>query len=393
MARHYYLPHPYPDELIGSVFIRACRHRGLSPKALGLLLSGKQRSQWPMLLSTHLEVFANATGISARDFLYSHTAFPYSTRFMSQSETDRQEENLLVHNGKSLFVLIQAATTGGYSLRFCPRCIETDLDLFGESYWHRTHNLPLVELCGIHKVRLMTPVARNATKRTGIPIPPDECLGAPVAVRFSFETATRIGQLSEASLSTRNRQALDAWLGSYRETALARKFPQQGCGLASQTFSASLLEFYGRPTLESAGLLFQPSSSAWPALMVRERCAVRCVTAKHLLLQTFLESEQEPASDIKYAQAGRKPKNYSALDKGLARQLGRALIELRTGNTRVTLRDLLNKVDAWETFRHHRTSLPKTACLVETFKSSEFSARQVGRRPRRKTLAASKVVM
>lgn len=39
-------------------------------------------------------------------------------------------------------------------LRFCPKCIEYDIRVFGEPYWHRKHQVPGVTVCSIHKISL-----------------------------------------------------------------------------------------------------------------------------------------------------------------------------------------------------------------------------------------------
>ncbi|MBD1825693.1 TniQ family protein [Cyanobacteria bacterium FACHB-DQ100] len=40
-------------------------------------------------------------------------------------------------------------------LRFCPLCVQEDTQNFGECYWHRLHQLPGVEVCPDHNVRLL----------------------------------------------------------------------------------------------------------------------------------------------------------------------------------------------------------------------------------------------
>lgn len=39
-------------------------------------------------------------------------------------------------------------------LQFCPICTESDIQKFGESYWHRLHQVPGVKVCPIHNVFL-----------------------------------------------------------------------------------------------------------------------------------------------------------------------------------------------------------------------------------------------
>ncbi|MEX3858163.1 TniQ family protein [Paraburkholderia sp. BR10923] len=53
-------------------------------------------------------------------------------------------------------------------LRYCPACLVTDLSNFGEPYWHRFHQLPLVRYCPMHLVAL-----RSACPRCGRAFFPD----------------------------------------------------------------------------------------------------------------------------------------------------------------------------------------------------------------------------
>ena len=51
-------------------------------------------------------------------------------------------------------------------LRYCPECASEDTTLFGETYWHRAHQLLGVVYCTKHLVRLLdsnVPVKRTTT--------------------------------------------------------------------------------------------------------------------------------------------------------------------------------------------------------------------------------------
>jgi hypothetical protein len=52
-------------------------------------------------------------------------------------------------------------------LRFCPECVQEDKQQFSESYWHRLHQIPGVEICPQHQVRLVDSQVRvqNPTTR------------------------------------------------------------------------------------------------------------------------------------------------------------------------------------------------------------------------------------
>ncbi|MGF6299532.1 TniQ family protein [Paraburkholderia podalyriae] len=46
------------------------------------------------------------------------------------------------------------------ALRYCPACLSADLSSFGEAYWHRFHQLPLVSYCPEHLIALRSTCPR-----------------------------------------------------------------------------------------------------------------------------------------------------------------------------------------------------------------------------------------
>jgi len=55
---------------------------------------------------------------------------------------------------------------------------------------------------------------------------------------------------------------------------------------------------------------------------------------------------------------------------------------LAARGTRITVTQLLAQLEILQPVRHHRKALPQTQAAIEEFRRSEFSARQIGRRPR-----------
>ena len=81
----------YPDELLGSCLNRATRQLGLSFKKLLPALSGTSNTALPMLITKH-EGFAQAVGMTMKDFVQQHTLLPYAIAFMSPQVRDRTLE-------------------------------------------------------------------------------------------------------------------------------------------------------------------------------------------------------------------------------------------------------------------------------------------------------------
>src|SRR5258708_36250857 len=46
------------------------------------------------------------------------------------------------------------------NLRFCPACVRKDRATFGETYWHRMHHLPGIDVCPQHRMFLENTAAQ-----------------------------------------------------------------------------------------------------------------------------------------------------------------------------------------------------------------------------------------
>lgn len=173
MGCHYYLPRPYPDELIGSVLVRAGRHRGLSIKQMHQQFGLIPKSEWALLFLNQIELVASAFGIAAEKLLIDHTPFQYVTAFDSLKNTRRLTSYYCDSSQLACSALSQSATAGGTWARFCDDCIKDDQLEFGEDYWHRRHNLPFVTRCWKHGSRLKT-TPRNRAGLTIKSLPHDQ---------------------------------------------------------------------------------------------------------------------------------------------------------------------------------------------------------------------------
>ncbi len=154
-------PDPYPDELLYSVCARyaalmnypnrvtATRDffgDGVSavvdlPNRIGHLLGA--------LPPGHL--------YSLNELIYQHTHYPFYVPFLPSGRA-LQVQNAMWESGKN-----RVAERIGISadrikmpsrLRFCLACVEKDRATLGETYWHRIHQIPGVEVCPHHEVFL-----------------------------------------------------------------------------------------------------------------------------------------------------------------------------------------------------------------------------------------------
>jgi hypothetical protein len=89
-------------------------------------------------------------------FIAEHTMLPYYIRFLPL-ERRRKAMDLLLAMDRTFYDAIyvrQKKSERRQYMRYCPMCAAADREQHGETYWHRKHQLPGVEICMEHRCRL-----------------------------------------------------------------------------------------------------------------------------------------------------------------------------------------------------------------------------------------------
>lgn len=154
-----YFPMPYPDEWWYSVL---CRYH---------VRSGRQK-----VATTLRELYGEHPFIHGRLFpggdcyavlkqlpkcvitleavLLEHTLMPYYLRFHSPEKKQAVFRNLMAGKSGGLTSIQIQTPDGKQGLKFCPTCYTEDVETYGEPYWHREHQIPLMPLCPRHGYHL-----------------------------------------------------------------------------------------------------------------------------------------------------------------------------------------------------------------------------------------------
>jgi hypothetical protein len=162
-GRLQFFPTCFPDESLFSLIARYHRLSGHHDDRDTLHeLFGKHTqivsSHLPSLLDTLASRLPQAMALDAQDIVDRHTLFPYFRPFL----TERQVAlSLVAMKGssasglKTLMGLIASQVGGGNCYRYCEQCSERDVELVGQPYWHRAHQLPAVHICAQHGTPLV----------------------------------------------------------------------------------------------------------------------------------------------------------------------------------------------------------------------------------------------
>ena len=149
-----YLPQIYPDELVYSWLCRFYIHSGsLNHKlALNDLFCKKSDGLSKEFVGNlNLEARERIEKVmSMEDVVLKHTMFPQYARFSIGKE---QILNTLINNATVDVHTLFTVLTRDYNdrfLKYCPVCVKEDRGQYGETYWHRIHQIRGMHGCMLH---------------------------------------------------------------------------------------------------------------------------------------------------------------------------------------------------------------------------------------------------
>lgn len=167
-----FLPQLYPDELIYSLLARYYIKTGYLAyifAAQDLFTNPKDNPNIEFVnklndVLMHL-ITAN---ISFKDIILKHTMFPYYSKFLPYERRTKAYQSLfnMDSNYCNLLPLPKSKNNTVRYLRYCPLCVIKDREDYGETYWHRIHQMIGVNICTIHNCYLKDsniPIMRKAS--------------------------------------------------------------------------------------------------------------------------------------------------------------------------------------------------------------------------------------
>ena len=163
-------PKIYPDELLYSQLARYHVRSG----NLAYIFTAEQlfqtktvRPDVEFLNSYTQDTLSVITStMSLADVIMKHTMFPYYGRFLKLERRMRAYGSLVaMRTDYRKHLPIPMNRDGGRRyLRYCPVCAQNDRDEYGETYWHRIHQMVGIDICPIHHCYLIdSDIATDST--------------------------------------------------------------------------------------------------------------------------------------------------------------------------------------------------------------------------------------
>jgi len=202
-----FFPTPYPDELLYSTIARYhLRSGNLSPKCTLQELFNTRHAIATADLPCHLEALTtNLSPISDKpveEWIQHHTLYPFYAPFLSQERSQQLRMTMISDKGAGIHDLsgIRASSIQPPKyFRFCPQCIQEDQEIYGELYWHRSHQVPGVLVCAQHgKVLLDSSVPiQGMNRHKYCAASPPHCFNTARSPNFSDETLNHYWRLAQ----------------------------------------------------------------------------------------------------------------------------------------------------------------------------------------------------
>lgn len=156
---------PYPDELVYSILARVYQRSGYISGPFfrrQILKNPKAHPDVAFLNSYKKEIERELTRKeSMENIVFKRTMFPMYGRFLSKEKRNRLYQSLVSMEHRGSLSAPQASSGRPLHLMYCAVCADEDRREYGETYWHREHQISTVILCPKHCCRLVESKVRT----------------------------------------------------------------------------------------------------------------------------------------------------------------------------------------------------------------------------------------
>jgi hypothetical protein len=157
-----FFPTPYPDECLYSVLCRyyvrsgSAGYDSVSKELFGSRQSLALSVYLPIRLDCAENWLPKSSGVTRRDIVINHTLYPYWALTFPNFRSELEE---LIHSEEPKANIyhpcsLKVRRSRVKYLRYCPLCVAEDIAVYGETYWHRQHQLSEMFYCVKHEIRL-----------------------------------------------------------------------------------------------------------------------------------------------------------------------------------------------------------------------------------------------
>lgn len=338
-----YLPAIYPDELIYSWFCRYYVHSGYFTHKMALQELYCNRSDNPskeFIGNLNAESRAELAKIYPLDMLtLNHTMFPQYARFipLEQKKTAMHHIGHDSCNIHHLFCVLPRIDEEQY-LRYCPMCVAEDRKQYGETYWHRKHQIRNMGICTKHRCRLIASNVLAKSEQSYAFYPAESVISGNSVVRENNPSAIRFAEYIEAVFDAPIDFAKDIPISSVLYDGMTRTKYLKSSGRSRYTkmLADDMKAFYGRIGLCSIASMHQIQrvllGGRFDFSVVCQIAFFLGMTVEELVLPSLTTQQIKKEQDSHYMK-GAEPVDWKTLDEETAPVLGAVVGGLYNGSS------------------------------------------------------------
>lgn len=261
-------PAPYPEELLYSTIARAGVHDGeTSPKQLLDKIFNNRGVIATVDLPSHVgqlaSQYSDSIGLCPHTLITRHTLWPIYAPFLPQERNNKLREWMsgsskgAAHLASGIAASRVKAKT---QLFVCVECLNEQKSKYGECFWNRIWQVPLLKICPAHGRLNITSVELDGERRhSHIPVEMAEILEPVKSEAVDRIFSKQVVQL----LKVQNEGvSFSQWASFYKHFASSWGY-LRGRTIDHARIHETVIQFWGKRWLSDAGILPSGTETSW----------------------------------------------------------------------------------------------------------------------------------
>jgi hypothetical protein len=261
-------PAPYPEELLYSTIARAGAHDGeTSPKQLLDKVFNNRGVIATVDLPSHVgkvaSQYSDSLGLDARTLISRHTLWPIYAPFLPQERNNKLREWMsgssqgAAHLASGIAASrVQAKT----KLFVCVECLNEQKSKYGECFWNRLWQVPLLKICPAHGRLNITSIKLDGERRhSHIPVEVAEILEPVKGEAVDRIFSNQVVQLLKVQ---KEGVSFSQWTSFYKHFASSWGY-LDGRRIDHARIHETVIQFWGKSWLSDAGILPSGKETSW----------------------------------------------------------------------------------------------------------------------------------
>lgn len=258
----HFFPTPYENELLYSILVRYCIRSGNIKDIHNIEdIFGKRSCIAIFEFASNLDfLFKNlpyGNELKIEEIINNHTIFPMYAHFLKEETANDILNEMMGEKGDRVYIklgLISNTVKLNKYMMFCPKCLDENIDLYGESYWDRLHQIPGVFVCYKHKTLLYRSreLIRGGNRQRYIAQSKENCI-IENSIVYSKEVLEKMFWMAEDVEKLFNRKIrykdINFYKNKFRAKLIEKGYARLNNFIFQKKLKSDFVDFYGEEYL------------------------------------------------------------------------------------------------------------------------------------------------